>query len=124
LLVRNQRGPRADWARMPMVVFNEKDQLQDVVLAARGVPRPPVVHRVPSTADFLAAVRAGLGWGLVPEHQLAPELSRGDLVRMPGATPVDVDLFWQRWRLQIAALDSLTSDVRSVAGSGLRRPRS
>jgi hypothetical protein len=28
--------------------------------------------RVPSTADFLEAVRCGLGWGMVPELQLTP----------------------------------------------------
>ena len=122
LLAEHRRGTRADWASIPMIVFNEKDQLQDNVLELRGVSKPRVVHRVPSTADFLEAVRAGLGWGLVPVHQLAPEMARGDLVRMPGAAPVDVDLFWQRWRLQSPALDTLTSDVRSAARAGLRPP--
>jgi LysR family transcriptional regulator (chromosome initiation inhibitor) len=122
LLAEHQRGTRVDWVSIPMIVFNEKDQLQDTVLATRGASRPKVVHRVPSTADFLEAVRAGLGWGLLPVHQLTPEMTRGDLVRMPGAAPVDVELFWQRWRLQSPALDTLTSDVRSAARSGLRPP--
>ena len=122
LLAEHRRGNRADWVRIPMVVFNEKDRLQDTVLAARGVPRPRVVHRVPSTADFLEAVRAGMGWGLVPVQQLTPEVARGDLVPMPGAPPLDVPLFWQRWRLQSTALDTLTTDVRSAARSGLRPP--
>jgi len=122
LLAQHRSGSRADWARIPMVVFNEKDQLQDAVLAARGVSRPPVVHRVPSTADFLEAVRVGLGWGLVPVHQLTSETASGGLVRMPGTTPMDVALYWQRWRLQSPTLDALTSDVRSAAHSGLRRP--
>ena len=122
LLAEHRRGNRADWASMPMVVFNEKDQLQDTVLAARGVARPRVVHRVPTTADFLAAVRAGMGWGLVPAQQFAPELARGALVRMPGAAHLDVPLFWQRWRLQSTALETLTTDVRSAARSGLRPP--
>jgi len=120
LLAEHRRGNRADWASIPMIVFNENDQLQDTVLATRGVPRPPVVHRVPSTADFLEAVRAGMGWGLVPDQQLSPEVTRGDLIRMPGAPPVDVELFWQRWRLESTALDTLTTDVRSAARSGLR----
>ncbi|MEO6703239.1 MAG: hypothetical protein ABI140_03495 [Jatrophihabitantaceae bacterium] len=46
-----------------MLVFNEKDQLQDDVLLAHGVTRPAIVHRVPSTHDFHDAVRRGLGWG-------------------------------------------------------------
>ncbi len=121
LLAQHRSGSRADWARMPMVVFNEKDQLQDVVLAERGASRPPVVHRVPTTADFLEAVRTGLGWGLVPVRQLTSETARGGLVRMPGAKPMDVALFWQRWRLRSPALDALTSDVRAAARAGLRR---
>lgn len=123
LLAEHKLGTRVDWSRIPAIVFNEKDELQGIVLAAHGVSRPRVVHRVPSTADFLEAVRAGLGWGLVPAHQLTPALALGDLVRMPGAAPVDIALFWQRWRLQSPALDSLTSDVRSAAHAGLRPPR-
>lgn len=122
LLAQHQRGTRVDWTSIPMIVFNEKDQLQHAVLTARKASRPRVIHRVPSTADFLVAVRAGLGWGLVPVHQLTPEPARGDLVRMPGAAPVEVALFWQRWRLPSPALDTLTSDVRAAARSGLRRP--
>lgn len=68
-----------------MVVFNEKDQLQDEVLAAHGAVRPPIVHRVPSTADFLEAVRCGLGWGMIPDLQLRPAVTVGDLVRLPGS---------------------------------------
>ena len=77
---RHGRGP--DWAAMPMVVFNEKDTLQHDVLAARGVAAPPVVHRVPTSADFVEAICLGRGWGMVPEPQLAIQLDalrRGEL---------------------------------------------
>ncbi len=124
LVDNHRRGKAVAWKEIPMVVFNEKDRLQDSVLASKGAQRPSVVHRVPSTADFLEAVRAGLGWGLIPISQLEPDVSRGDLVPMPGASPVDVALFWQRWRLPSPALDNLTVDVRSAAHAGLRaRPR-
>lgn len=120
LLAEHRRGRRIDWDTMPMVVFNEKDRLQDAVLEARGDARPRVVHRVPSNADFLEALRAGLGWGMVPERQLGPVLAAGGLARMPGAAPVDVGLHWQRWRLQSPALDELTAAVRAAAHAGLR----
>jgi len=124
---RHGRGRGVDWARMPMVVFDERDRLQDRVLEDRGAPRPAVVHRVPSTADFLEAIRCGLGWGMVPESQLAPAVAAGELVRLPGPAPVDVGLHWQRWRLESPALDALTHDVRRAAGGlralpGRRRP--
>ncbi|MFT4084871.1 MAG: LysR family transcriptional regulator ArgP [Nocardioides sp.] len=115
LVGRHRRGRGVDWARLPMVVFNEKDRLQDDVLAERGLGRPPVVHRVPSSADFHEAVRRGLGWGAIPQPQLSPDLEAGRLVALPGGHPVDVPLYWQRWRLDTPALNRLTETVRRAA---------
>jgi LysR family transcriptional regulator (chromosome initiation inhibitor) len=123
LVERHRSGRGLDWSDMPMVVFNEKDRLQDGVLSAHGVGRPPVTHRVPSTADFLEAVRAGLGWGLIPEPQFDPCASAGELVRLPGSKAVGVALHWQRWRLESPALDALSAAVRRAATDSLRRPR-
>jgi LysR family transcriptional regulator (chromosome initiation inhibitor) len=106
----------------PLVVFNEKDTLQHDLLARRGSPAPTVVHRVPTSADFAEAVRLGLGWALLPEHQAAAALASGDLVRL-GRDHVDVALHWQRWRLDSELLDRLTEAVRAAASAGLRRPR-
>lgn len=120
-------GRGQDWGSMPVVVFNDKDTLQHDVLAARGVDAAPVVHQVPTSADFLEAVRAGLGWGLLPEPQLAPGLADGSLVALPGSDRVDVELHWQRWRLASPVLDRLTGSVRSAARGlrlrGARPPR-
>lgn len=124
LVDRHRRGRGVNWSAVPMVVFNEKDQLQDKVLAAHGVVRPAVVHRVPSTADFFEAVRCGLGWGMVPEFQFAAGVEAGDLVRLPGSKPVGVVLHWQRWRLESPALDVLSGDVRRAATASLRAPLS
>jgi LysR family transcriptional regulator (chromosome initiation inhibitor) len=121
LVERHRQGRGVDWGRLPMVVFNEKDHLQDDVLAARGVARPAVVHRVPSTADFHEAVRSGLGWGMIPDPHLATEAAAGALVRLPGGRPVDVGLHWQRWRLDSPGLALLTEDVRAAAATLRRR---
>jgi LysR family transcriptional regulator, chromosome initiation inhibitor len=110
LLDRHRRGRGVDWSTIPMVVFNEKDLLQDEVLEAHGVGRPPIVHRVPSTADFHEAVRRGLGWGMLLDPQLGP-----DVVRLPGTRPLRVRLHWQRWRLDSPALTALTLHVREAA---------
>ena len=123
-LVENYRRSRAfGWTVAPVVVFNEKDRLQDEALAAHGAGRPSVVHRVPSTEDFLQAVRSGLGWGMVPEPQFTAAASTGDLVRLPGSTPAGVALHWQRWRLESTSLDALTEAVRHAASGFLRPPR-
>lgn len=120
LAERWRRGRAPDLARMPAVVFNEKDTLQDDLARARGQVVSSQVHRVPTSADFLEALRLGLGWGAVPEPQLAPELASGRLVRLGARWHVDVDLYWQCWRLDSPALSRLTAAVRRAA-AGLRR---
>lgn len=116
----HRRGRGVDWARLPMVVYGEKDRLQDTVLEARGIGRPSVVHRVPSTDDFAAAVLAGLGWGMLPEPQFGAAAAAGTAVRLPGAEPVGVTLHWQRWRLESPGLEALTGAVRRAASASLR----
>ena len=115
------RGRGHDWERMPVVVFNAKDELQHEQLARRGV-EPRVEHRVPNSHDFLAAVRAGLGWGMVPDSQLEPSIADGTLVRLPGPAR-DVPLHWMRWRLASPALERLGNSVVAAAAGGLRRLR-
>ena len=118
-----RRGSGMDWERMPVLVFNDKDTLQHDVLAARGVT-PRTIHQVPTSTDFHEAVRRGLGWCMVPEPQLLPDLDAGRLVRLPGrdrANPVDVPLFWQRWRLDSPSLARLTDAVHAAARAHLRQ---
>jgi LysR family transcriptional regulator (chromosome initiation inhibitor) len=117
---RTRRGGH-DWQRMPVVVFNAKDSLQHDVLASYGVTDPDVVHLVPTSADFHEAVRLGLGWGMLPEPQLLPDLEAGRVVTLGGRTRHDVHLHWQRWRIGSATLDELTELVRAAARRHLRR---
>lgn len=105
---------RHPWPATPVVVFNDRDRLQHDLLDSAGLALPDAVHRVPTSADFLAAVESGLGWGMVPELQLGP-----GLVRLPGLDPVDVPLSWQRWRLDSPVLDRLTDAVVAAAARAL-----
>ena len=119
LVERHRRGGRIDWAALPMVEFNEKDGLQLAALQRRGRARPRVVHRVPTSADFLEAVRRGLGWGMLPEPQL--EQASSDVEPLTALGTADVALYWQRWRLASERLDALTAAVAAAAAAGLRR---
>jgi LysR family transcriptional regulator (chromosome initiation inhibitor) len=110
------------WGRAPVVVFNDKDHLQDKALAARGHRRPPVVHRVPTSAEFHEAVRLGLGWGMVPEAQLEPDRESGVLQEIEAGVSIEVPLYWQRWRFDSTMLDNLTTAVRAAAERQLARP--
>jgi LysR family transcriptional regulator (chromosome initiation inhibitor) len=58
-----------------------------------------------------------LGWGLLPE------LHTGDdhgLVELDPSRPVDVPLYWQRWKLDSPILAALTAVVRDGAREALR----
>ena len=113
-------GESLDWAAMPVVIFNEKDDIQHELLRRHGITRdPPVVHRVPSTADFYAAVRLGLGWGLLFEPEARADMAAGALVRL-SADVVETPLYWQRWRLDSPKLAALTATVRAAASRHLR----
>jgi LysR family transcriptional regulator (chromosome initiation inhibitor) len=106
---------------MPVVVFDDKDELQHDLLRHQGIEQaPPVIHRVPSSADFCEAVCLGLGWGMLPEPQAHDGLASGRLVRLsPDA--LDVPLYWQRWRLDSPRLTVLTDAVRKAARRHLLR---
>jgi LysR family transcriptional regulator (chromosome initiation inhibitor) len=114
-----RRGPAPDWAAMPVIVFNDKDDLQHELLRRHGAAAgPPVVHRIPSTADFAAAVRLGLGWAMLTELQARGPLDSGELIRL-SADVTEVPLYWQRWRLDSPRLDALTAAVGRAAAAHL-----
>jgi len=116
------QGGGPDWQAMPMVIFNDKDDLQGQQLARYGVrERPAVVHQVPAAADFYEAIRLGLGWGMVSLLQARADLAAGRLVRL-SPDVLDIPLHWQRWRLEAPRLAALTEAVRRAAGRHLSRP--
>ncbi|MCZ2822274.1 LysR family transcriptional regulator ArgP [Modestobacter sp. VKM Ac-2977] len=99
-------------ARAPVVVFDRSDDLQHAHLRARGVdPARPPMHFVPSSADFLTAVRLGIGWGMVPDLQDTD----GDLTVLDPDGAVDVVLHWQQWRLRSPSLDRVADAVLAAA---------
>jgi LysR family transcriptional regulator (chromosome initiation inhibitor) len=118
---RTRRG--VGWATMPVVRFNDKDDLQQRILDRHGVVDAPPTHEVPDGAGFVTAVGAGLGWGALLSSQLSPLLERGDLVRLGSRDHVDVPLYWQRWRLPSTHLDRLTDLVRRESARAGLRPR-
>ena len=105
-------------AELPMLRFDADDDLQDLALRAAGLPVPPPRAHVPTTSGFLAAIEAGLGWGVFPQDRL---VGHPDLVPVPGLATVERELFWHRWSIASTSLDRLTDAVRESFGSG-RQP--
>lgn len=81
--------------------------------------RPPA-HYVPASADYVAAVALGLGWGMVPDLQRAQVT--GELVELDSDGAIDVLLYWQQWRLRSDSLDRVRSAVMTAAARELDQP--
>jgi LysR family transcriptional regulator (chromosome initiation inhibitor) len=126
-------GPTTDALdRAPMIVFNRADDLQDAWLRERAgltataVPSPPR-HHVPSTSEFLDAVRRGLGWGMwgpLPGVDarfplLGDALETGEVLPLDDEAVVDVPIYLQQWKLRSDVLDRVTGALRSEARRAL-----
>jgi LysR family transcriptional regulator (chromosome initiation inhibitor) len=108
-------------ARAPVVLFDRNDDLQHRYLRRRAGKRAdPPVHYVPSSADFLTAVRLGLGWGMLPDLHSAPHESSGELVEMDPRGVINVILYWQQWKLRSSSLDQVADAVLTAAKTQLR----
>lgn len=108
-------------ARAPMLRFNPKDALQDQFIALQTTePVAPPTHFVPSVHGFLGLTGAGLGWGMVPEVMARPAIAAGQLVELVRGKPLDVPLYWHRWRLESQALAALSAAVGRGAKASLR----
>lgn len=97
----------------PCVDFNPKDQLQKrfVHKITRGEIDAPT-HWIPHVSGFLRACGTGMGWGMCPERMIAAQLESGELIDMAPGKHLDVDLYWQSWRLSIGWLDDFGAALR------------
>lgn len=117
---RSGRTGAPDLSVLPMVQYNAKDDLQRQALRSRGISIQPPAHTVPSVDGFFAAIRAGLGWGMLTEHQWDSHPDVGSLARVPDLADAEVTLHWQSWSLRSARLDRFRASVRAAAQRGLR----
>jgi LysR family transcriptional regulator (chromosome initiation inhibitor) len=84
---------------MPAVLFNRKDGLHAVFLERLlGFPvNGYSMHFFPSPVALLMAIRAGVGYGLVPSIQVQPLINSGDLVSLAPHNKIAVSLYWHHW---------------------------
>jgi LysR family transcriptional regulator (chromosome initiation inhibitor) len=92
---------RANFALVPFLVFNRKDDMQPQwVTRAFGVRSPRLQERfVPSSEAYVRAALMGWGVGVVPELQVRGLLETGDLVTLRPEVGLEVRLFWHQWKL-------------------------
>jgi LysR family transcriptional regulator (chromosome initiation inhibitor) len=107
-------------SRAPVVLLDRDDTIQDRYLRRRARrPLHPPRHYIPESGPFLAAVRLGLGWGMIPDLQLARDAG-ADLVDLDPAGGMDVELYWQQWRVAGPALERVARTVQAAAERFLR----
>jgi LysR family transcriptional regulator, chromosome initiation inhibitor len=103
-------------AAAPRARFHADDEIP-ARLIARATTRQltGTLHTVSAGDGYLAAIRAGLGWGAIPELLAAEHLASGALVEVAGGRHLDVPLHWQHWRIASAPLIALTDAVVTTA---------
>jgi len=106
-------------SRAPAVLFDRDDTILDRYLHRRARrPLYPARHYVPESGSCFQAVRLGLGWGMIPDLQLARDAG-ADLVDLDPAGGMDVELYWQQWRVAGPTLERVTRAVQATAAQYL-----
>jgi LysR family transcriptional regulator (chromosome initiation inhibitor) len=103
-------------ALAPVLQYDTKDQHQNRLLSRQSPGATPPAHFIPDSVQFVAGVRAGIGWGMVPDLQDP----RDTLVTLDPDWSVPVALYWQAWKLTSPTLDRVTAAVVRAAGEHLR----
>lgn len=109
--------------RAPAIVYGPDDRLQHRYLARHDFHEPFPHHLCPSSEGFVGMALAGLGYGMIPERQVARELAEGRLVELPSPEPrarrIEVPLYWHHWRQGGETLAALTRHLLRQAGDHL-----
>ncbi|MEW6704900.1 MAG: LysR family transcriptional regulator ArgP [Pseudomonadota bacterium] len=92
---------RANFAQLPFLVFNRKDDMQTQwVSRAFGVRGPRLRARyVPASEAYLRAAEMGWGIGVVPELQAREALRAGRLQALHPEVQLPVALYWHQWQV-------------------------
>ncbi|MBP2436143.1 LysR family transcriptional regulator ArgP [Microbacterium amylolyticum] len=109
--------------RAPLIDFDRSDDIQSDWLRAHGVdPIVPPRHYVPASEDYAAAVRLGMGWGMLPPAQAAASIEAGTL-RTLGHPDLTEPLFWQQWNIASPVLTAIRASVVGAARAALDQSR-
>jgi LysR family transcriptional regulator (chromosome initiation inhibitor) len=107
-------------SRAPVVLLDRDDTIQDRYLRRRARrPLHPPRHYIPESGPFFQAVRLGLGWGMILDLQLARDTG-ADLVDLDPTGGMDVELYWQQWRVAGPTLERVARAVQAAAAQFLR----
>jgi LysR family transcriptional regulator (chromosome initiation inhibitor) len=110
-----------NFAQVPFVVFNRKDDAQALwVERAFGVAQPRLLQRfVPSSEAYVQAVERGWGVGVAAWPLLKARVEAGTLVLLRPDVRVPVDLHWHQWKLADTGDGSASPGLLDRIGAAL-----
>lgn len=114
---------REHYRSAPAVIFNDKDYLHfDFMEQHFGLSKGSYpYHIVPSSESFVTAIYYGLGYGLIPDLQLANHTDSRAFKYLAPQFYIDVPLYWHYWQNQSAMLAELTAQIIKATQSVLVR---
>ncbi len=100
-------------SQAPAIVYGHHDDMHEAFLRRHfGLDKGQFPHHVvPSSEGFVAVAEHGLGYGFVPEIQVAAQLTEGSLMDFAPDKIEDVTLFWHHWEVQSPIMARLCAAV-------------
>ncbi|WP_114418663.1 LysR family transcriptional regulator ArgP [Marinospirillum perlucidum] len=95
----------------PCLIFNQDDRLQHRFLEKLQLPAPQRPQGCPSSEGFVAMALQGLGYGMIPEIQVADQLKSGQLIDVSSPEKMDIPLYWHYWQTESPPLSQLRQAV-------------
>lgn len=111
------KNPEQEFVQAPMVNFDRNDDLQLEMrrrILGRNSEPAPIEHFVPDSGQYVQAVRASMGWGMILDIQNPQD---GSLVALNPLWESRVSLYWQRWKVPSTVLDTLSALIYKAAQS-------
>ncbi|MBU9379670.1 LysR family transcriptional regulator ArgP [Burkholderia gladioli] len=104
----------------PCVMFSPKDSLQmRFIRRAVRTDLDPPKHWIPHVAGYLRACETGLGWGMCPDRMIERQVAAGEMIDLSEGRSIDIELYWQSWRLSIDWLDEFSRALKTQAARWL-----
>jgi len=104
-------------AQLPCLIFSGDDRLQHRFLQSVSPEHaePQRTHQCPSSGGFVRMALAGIGYGMIPQVQVAEHIKSGELRDVVPGYHLDVPLYWHYWQTESSLLKSLRSAVVAEA---------
>ncbi|MGE8154758.1 LysR family transcriptional regulator ArgP [Pseudomonas vancouverensis] len=96
----------------PTILFDRQDSMTErfcLQLFGQSLQMP--VHYIPSSRNLIEATNMGLGWSMAPEILIKDECESGLLVELAPEQTLDIQLYWQAFKLNTQLLKELTKSI-------------